>query len=82
MIFEGPPGIDHFVILVSARPRHFPEAGVQPIGLFREFVPDIAAAQFTARRGAAFVGEAVNCSNGDAACQRFGAARFDIEEVD
>ena len=82
MVFEGPAGIDHFVAIVSPNQRIFPEPGLQPIGLFREYAPDAAAALFRARRGSAFIGEPLDCGAGDAGCQRFGAARFEIEEVD
>jgi serine/threonine protein kinase len=80
MVFEGPPGTDHFIAIVSPHERDFGELGLRAAEPFREFAPEGAAAQFASRGGKAFIGRARNCPGGET-CDRFGVARFEIEEV-
>ena len=80
MVFEGPPGTDHFIAIVSPHERDFADLGLRPAGPFQEFVPDVAAAQFASRGGLAFIGRVRTCPGGEG-CDRFGVARFEIEEA-
>jgi hypothetical protein len=80
LVFEGPPGINRFLVIVSARPRDFGAAGVKPAGIFREFEHKRAARLLATLGAQAFAGTAEGCNRGDARCAAFGAATFDVEE--
>lgn len=82
----GPPGTDHFVVLVSDSPREFSGLGMRTVGRagFGEFPLDLAAQVFRSHSGPVpvFAGKP-NCRiETDANCTAaYGAARFLIEEV-
>lgn len=76
--FAGPPGVNRFIVLISPKPRDFKMAGWRAAGPFKEFDPAIGAQRLRARELHAFSGAPLDCA--DAACLRFGAEVFDIEE--
>ncbi|SFN88316.1 hypothetical protein SAMN05216386_2070 [Nitrosospira briensis] len=83
MVAEGPPGTDHFVVIVSDRPRDFSAAGLAAVDPFAEFPLDQAARLYSDYTGSTplFAGKAIcavsmrNCS------ESYGAAMFSIEEI-
>jgi serine/threonine protein kinase len=83
MVAEGPPGTDHFVVIVSDRPRDFSAAGLAAVDPFAEFPLDKAARLYSDYTGSTplFAGKAIcpttmhNCS------ESYGAAMFSIEEI-
>jgi len=83
MIAEGPPGTDHFVVIVSDQPRDFTVAGLEPIDPFAEFPPQRAARLHHAYTGSTplFAGKAT-CTDATPDCPgSYGAAVFSIEEI-
>lgn len=84
MIAEGPPGTDHFVVIVSDRPRDFTAAGLEPIDPFAEFPPQRAARLYEEHTGSTplFAGKAI-CTDVTPDCPgSYGAAVFSIEEIE
>jgi len=83
MDVAGPPGTDHFVVIVSTNPRDFSGVGERSDGGFVEFPREQAEAAYMAHRGpgSAFAGKAV-CSNGGACSDDYGAATFTLEEFE
>ncbi len=79
---NGPPGINHFVAIVSASRRDFAVLGGRKTGMFEEFPPEALAtlAKSTQGRGPPFAGQ-VTCP-GQAQCSEvYGAVEFSIEEI-
>ncbi|MFY9459024.1 MAG: protein kinase [Aquabacterium commune] len=82
MDVAGPPGVDHFVVIVSTNPRDFSALGEVNDGGFVEFPRAQAEAAFRAHRGpgSAFAGKA-RCDAGVSPCvEDYGAAYFSLEE--
>lgn len=83
MIAAGPPGTNHFVVVVSDRPRDFSSTGLTTVDPFAEFPPEKAGQLYRTYRGSAplFAGKAV-CPDSIADCsESYGAAMFSIEEI-
>lgn len=82
MTAGGPPGINHFLAVVSESPREFSAAGLKKIDPFAEFPLPQAEKLARASAGAPspFLGKA-KCPPGVACADAFGAAIFTIEEV-
>ena len=82
MIAQGPPGIDHFVAIVSDQPRDFGKAGLKQRDLFAEFSLDSGTLQHPFEgsqplyAGKAICAPATDCSHS------YGATVFSIKEVD
>jgi len=79
----GPPGINHFLAVVSDNPRDFSSAGLKRVDPFAEFPFDTAEKLFRASppASAPFLG-AVTCSDHAAECSKsYGATTFTIEET-
>ena len=79
----GPAGTDHFVVIVSTRPRDFSEAGGRSEGGFTEFPRDEAEAIWRNHKGpgSVFAGKPV-CEGGGACPDEYGAAHFTLEEFE
>ena len=79
----GPAGTDHFVVIVSSRPRDFTEAGGRNEGGFVEFPRDEAEAAWRNHKGpgSVFAGKPV-CDGGGACPDDYGAAHFTLEEFE
>lgn len=80
---QGPPGTDHFVAIVSDRPRDFSSAGLKRLDPFSAFPLETAAQLHRSHRGdrPLFAGEAL--CEGQADCsQAYGATVFSVEEID
>ncbi len=83
MDVAGPEGTDHFVVIVSAKPREFSQAGLKVDGGFGEFPKDGAAEAIVrthAGPGSPFAGRP-QCDGGTACPDEYGAAHFSSEEV-
>ena len=81
---DGPPGINHFIVIISDYPRDFSSAGLQPIDPFAEFPFKQSAQLYLSHIESTplFVGKAIcpqdlirNCD------ETYGAAVFSIEEI-
>jgi serine/threonine protein kinase len=84
MIADGPPGTDHFVVIVSERPRDFSAAGLKSTDPFAEFPFDAAARLYRKYDGSVplFAGKAICPPDLSAKCpESYGAAVFSIEEI-
>jgi hypothetical protein len=84
LIADGPPGTDHFVVIISENPRDFSDAGLKSTELFAEFPFDEAARLYRTYGGSVplFAGKARCSSNASRDCpESYGAAVFSIEEV-
>jgi hypothetical protein len=85
LIADGPPGTDHFVVIISENPRDFSEAGLKSTGLFAEFPLDEATRLYRTYAGSAplFAGEARCPPDSSRDCpESYGAAVFSIEEIE
>ncbi|SFO11213.1 serine/threonine-protein kinase [Nitrosospira briensis] len=83
MVAEGPPGTDHFVVIVSDRPRDFSAAGLAAVDPFAEFPLEQAARLYSDYTGSTplFAGKAI-CPVSMRNCpESYGAAMFSIEEI-
>lgn len=83
MMADGPPGTDHFIVIVSDRPRDFSTAGLKTIDPFAEFLPRESAGLYRDYTGSTplFAGKA-SCPRSIPNCSKsYGAAVFSIEEV-
>ena len=80
----GPPGIDHFVAVVSKNQRDFKASGLSKADVFAEFPPEVAARVAQATTGAAspFIGMPRCDATADECSAAYGAAVFSIEEVE
>lgn len=77
----GPAGTDHFVAIVSERPREFKSVGLVPGDPVSTFsMQGLRAAQLPAGLASPLAGIAV-CDQGAACPQRYGAAGFTAREV-
>lgn len=83
MDVAGPAGTDHFVVIVSTKPRDFSEAGGQAEGGFVEFPRDEAEAAWRRHKGpgSVFAGKPV-CDAGAPCPDEYGAAHFTLEEFE
>jgi serine/threonine protein kinase len=82
MAAGGPPGINHFVAVVSENPRDFSAAGLQQVDPFAEFPFEQAqkVALASAADASPFLGKPM--CKGEADCSTaYGAASFTVEEV-
>ena len=77
----GPPGIDHFAVIVSAQERDFSDSGAQSDGVFVRFSLPVLAALETVRGNSPppLLGRAV-CTSGAACEDACGVAHFEITE--
>jgi serine/threonine protein kinase len=85
MVADGPPGTDHFIAIVSDRPRQFRAAGLEYIDPFSEFPLDQAARLYHSYTGPTplFAGKAICASDLSSACsESYGATAFSIEEIE
>ena len=80
MSFEGPAGIDQFVVLVSEKARNFQNAGLIKTGGFGEFPLDAVQRLNQTANGNLLSGEPV-CPVAGQCSSAYGAAKFSIEEV-
>lgn len=83
MIAEGPPGTDHFLVIVSEQPRDLTPAGLEPVDIFAEFPLEKAQQLYAAHAGPdpLFAGKAI-CPDSRSDCSElYGAAVFSIEEI-
>jgi serine/threonine protein kinase len=83
MVAEGPPGTDHFVVIVSDRPRDFSAAGLSAVDPFAEFPLDRAARLYSDYTGSPplFAGKAICPASMRDCSESYGAATFSIEEI-
>lgn len=84
VLSSGPAGLNRLIAIVTPSPRDFSAAGLQPTtasSFIGEFDLSQARTAWTREGPSAFAGKAINCPLDAAACARFGAARFDIREV-
>ncbi|MBP8307050.1 MAG: protein kinase [Burkholderiaceae bacterium] len=84
VLSSGPAGMNRLIAIVTPSPRDFSAAGLQPTtssSFIGEFDLAQARSAWTREGPSAFAGKAINCPLDAAACARFGAARFDIREV-
>lgn len=79
---DGPPGTNHFVAIVSDRPRDFSAAGLTALEPFSEFPLEAAERLSRAHTGSQplFAGVPVCPDSGDCP-SGYGAAVFSIEEI-
>jgi hypothetical protein len=83
LVPEGPPGMNHFVAIVSESPRDFRAAGLRDAAPFAEFPLEDARGRYADYTGGVplFAGRA-RCEPGPAVCpDSFGAVLFAIEET-
>lgn len=85
LIAKGPPGTNHFIVIVSNQPRDFTNAGLQDIDFFAHFPLEQAEQLYHNYTGRIplFAGKAI-CpreSNGDCV-ESYGAAIFSIKEIE
>ncbi len=79
----GPAGTDHFVVIVSSRPRDFSDAGGHSEGGFTEFPREEAEAAWRNHKGpgSVFAGKPI-CDAGAPCPDDYGAAHFTLEEFE
>ena len=79
----GPPGINHFLAVVSDSPRDFSSAGLKKVDPFAEFPLDTAAELVRTNTSGAvpFLGKVACASSVTECSESFGAATFTIEET-
>ena len=79
----GPPGINHFLAVVSDSPRDFSSAGLKKVDPFAEFPLDTAAELVRTNTSDAvpFLGKVACASSATECSESFGAATFTIEET-
>ena len=77
----GPPGVNHFAVLVSEHERDFSEAGVQTEGVFPQFPVNVLTALEAARGNGAspLLGKPV-CAPGAPCKDVYGVGHFQIVE--
>jgi hypothetical protein len=80
---NGPPGVNHFVAIVSDNRRDFTSLAIRRSGgFFEEFQPgSIAAAASTAGGVAALFAGNTTCPGRTDCSAAYGAAEFSIEEI-
>jgi len=84
VLSSGPAGLNRLIAIVTPSPRDFSAAGLQPTtssSFIGEFDLTQARAAWAREGPSAFAGKAINCPLDAASCAPFGAARFDIREV-
>lgn len=84
MIAGGPPGINHFIAIVSPHLRSFSNTGFQELGIFKTFSLDQSKELKHLYNEALpfFVGNAVCTSDSASNCsESYGATLFSIEEI-
>jgi serine/threonine protein kinase len=85
MIADGPPGTDHFIVIISENPRDFSSAGLKSIDPFAEFPLDEAVRLYREYDGPVplFAGKAQCLPSSSSDCtESYGAAVFSIEEIE
>lgn len=83
LVAEGPPGTDHFVVIVSDHPRNFSAAGLEIVDSFATFPLEQAGRLYRNYSGSTplFAGNAI-CPDSVPDCsQSYAAAVFSIEEI-
>lgn len=81
----GPPGTNRLLALVTASPRDFSGAGLQAPDastVIAEFDLARAESAWIAQGAAPFAGKPVNCALPAADCERHGAVRFEVKEIE
>jgi hypothetical protein len=82
MVAGGPAGTNRFIALVTPTPRDFDPVGLRKTAPFGEFDIDIVGRTVRAEGAAAIAGRPVDCRDSAPSCAKFGAARFEIREID
>jgi serine/threonine protein kinase len=82
MMANGPPGTNHFVVIVSEQRREFSALRPRRKDVFEEFPAEVAAQlqQSNSERQPLFAG-GVKCAEQTQCSQAYGAAAFSIEEI-
>jgi hypothetical protein len=82
MMANGPPGTNHFVVIVSEQRREFSALRPRRKDVFEEFPAEVAAQlqQSSSERQPLFAG-GVKCAEQTQCSQAYGAAEFSIEEI-
>jgi hypothetical protein len=78
---DGPGGTNRFVALIAPSPRDFSAAGLKATGQFSEFDLGLAERAFSTHGASAFAGAPVRCPGTAEFCAPYGAAQFEIREV-
>lgn len=81
MTAGGPPGVDRFLAIVSARPRDFASAGLRPGKPFSVFDLEAARRVVAAGGASALTGQPDCGAATKAECGLYAAAQFEIREV-
>lgn len=85
LIAQGPPGVNHFIAIVSNQPRDFSTAGTQKLDFFEQFPIKLASQLYQNYTGSTplFAGKVICPSHSANECQdAYGAAMFSIKEVE
>ena len=82
MVAGGPAGTNRLLALVSPTPRDFTPAGLRKLEPFGEFDQKAAARAFASGGVQAIAGRRADCADPTATCGRYGAARFEIREIE
>ena len=79
---SGPPGVDHFVVIVSDAPRQFRGAGLVDGDLFSTFpIQDAARLQRSHTGATPLFAGVPDCANPAQCPATYGASMFSIEEI-
>jgi len=81
MTAEGPPGTNHFIVLISPHPRDFAGTGLVKNGAFGEVPLDMVERLLKTNLGDQLAGKPI-CPDAGNCAKTYGAARFSIDEID
>lgn len=83
MLAEGPPGTNHFVVIVSDHPRDFSAAGLKTVDPFAVFPVEDAARLYETHTLSLplFAGKPICPPSVSRCSESYGAAVFSIEEI-
>lgn len=82
MVAGGPAGTDRLLALVSSTKRDFGPVGLGKVDPFGEFDLLAAGRAYAQGGAAALAGKPADCRDATGACARYGAARFEIRELE
>ncbi len=85
LIADGPPGTNHFIVVISDHPRDFSNAGLKTIDPFAEFPFTQSTLLYHSYTGAMplFAGKVICPLNSAIDCdESYGAAVFSIKEIE
>ncbi len=85
LIADGPPGTNHFIVVISDHPRDFSNAGLKKIDPFAEFPFTQSSLLYQSYTGSTplFAGKVICPLNIAIDCnESYGAAVFSIEEIE